>query len=345
MEISEDVNQVLLGSLFGDACLSKSSKNAYYCCAHSPKQKDYLFWKARTLSRHFKVKPSYGSNGPKYWIYKVRTNCPPILTALHNLFHVPFARPKRKWRKIINPLVLEKLSGIGLAIWYCDDGTYTVRDKTCALSTQGFTYDEHLLLKEYFLKKWGVKASIQRDRRNAIDKTYYKLVFNREETDKFLYILKDHIPECMVYKLGHISDKNLIQLKHEDQRYKHLRKIWYYQNHDRALQRAYRYRANNRRLVNEKRVYYYWSNLEKSRKSGRVVMRKRRLFNRERVNHINAIYYQRNKEKINRKRRDRLLRDAKYRDRKNESQRRYYHRIKSRCDKWNSSLIPPISTR
>jgi len=300
--VPEDVKQVLLGSLLGDACLSKYSKNAGYCCSHSPKQKDYFFWKVRVLSKSFRVNTSLRPNGPGLQIHRMRTPLSPILTHLHGCFYVPSSKPNRKWEKIINPHVLTQLTPLGIAIWYCDDGTYCVRDKSCALSTQGFSLRENLVLKDYFLKKWGIDVSVMRDYRSYIKKTYYKLVFKKKETSKFLSLIKNFLPESMVYKLGHLSDKNHTMLEAEDRRYKLIRKKWYYENHRRALQRASRYRVRHRRLINEKRVCYYWNNLEKSRESGRKAMRKRRLINKERVNTINRNYYHRNRARINEKR-------------------------------------------
>ncbi len=330
VDIREDINQILLGSLLGDASLSlySNSKNAAYCCSHSPKQKDYLFWKAKILTKLFKVNVTFRKNGPKHWLYRLRTNNSPILTSLHRLYYVHYTKPGRRWRKIINPAALSHLTPLGLAIWYCDDGTYYVRDKSCALSTQGFSYEENIMLKDYFSKKWGIPASVMRDHRSYINKTYYKLVFKKKETHKFLTLIKDFVPESMAYKLGHLSDQNLKALAKEDKRYRNLRKKWYYDNHEKALQRASRYRKKHRSLVNAKRVFYYWNNLERSRDAGKNSMRKRRLINKQSVNIINRDYYYRNRDKINKKRRERLLNDPAYRNRRNRLQREWYNNRK-----------------
>ena len=49
--ISEDVKQVLLGSLLGDGYLSlnKNAINAHYREAHSLKQENYVLWKKNLL--------------------------------------------------------------------------------------------------------------------------------------------------------------------------------------------------------------------------------------------------------------------------------------------------------
>ena len=326
VNINEDVKQVLLGSLLGDASLSKPSKNAYYSCDHSPKQKDYLFWKANTLAENFRVNAGLYNNGPKYRLYKLKTNCSSILTELHYLFYTKSNKPKRIWEKIVNPNVLEKLSPLAIAVWYCDDGAYIVRDKSCTLNTQGFTYKENLILKDYFLKKWKLKVVVQEDYRKSHNKSYYKLVFHTAETFKFLTLITEFIPESMTYKLGHLSNKNKGLMESEDERYKAISRKWYYDNHEKALKRVARYRELNRNLINAKRVEYYWGNLEKSRESGKQTMRKRRKLFRERVNLINHNYYHRNKDRINKEKRIRLIKDSEYREIKNRLQRESYYR-------------------
>jgi len=326
--IDEDARQLLIGSLFGDASLFKTCLNASFSCCHSPKQKGYFFWKVKLLSKYFRINVKLRNNGPKHMLYTLRTNCSPILTPLHSLYYIKSTKPNRKWEKVINPSLLEQLSPLGLAVWYCDDGTYCVRDKSCGLMTQGFSFRENLILKDYFLKKWGIVACVIKDYRSYINKTYFKLMFHKEEAHKFLTLINNFVPESMTYKLGHISDKNRETLESENKRYKLIRKKWYYENHERALKRAFRYRTKHRDLVNGKRVFYYHGDLEKSRDIGRKTMRKRRVLNKEQVNLINKKYYHRNKDRINYMRRERLLKDPVYREKKNRLQREYHTRTK-----------------
>jgi len=325
--INEDVKQVLLGTILGDAHLSKHSKNASYSCGHSPKQKDYLYWVAKVLNQNFKIRISfYNRKKHNQKIYIVSTPCSPVLTNLHNIFYKKSEKPNRKWEKVVNPEILEQLDPLGISVWYCDDGTYTVRDKSCTLMTQGFTYNENLILKDYFLKKWDIKCVVQKDYRKSHNKAYYRLFFHTQEAFKFLTLIKDFVPESMTYKLGHLSNKNKELMESEDKRYKSIRKKWYYENHEKAIQRVAKYRELHRDIINTKRVDYYCNNLEKSRESGKQTMIKRRKLYSERVNLINHNYYHRNKDRINKQKRERLLKDPEYRERKNRLLRESYYR-------------------
>lgn len=304
LNIDKKVMQILLGGLLGDGTLFRTRGNASYSYCHSPKQKKYFFWKASIVSKNFRIVAKLRNNGPNHKIYVLKTNCSPILTRLHSIYYIKSDKPKRRWQKIINRSALNLLTPLGLAIWYCDDGTYNVRDKSCKLSTHCFSYEENLILKNYFFKKWDIKTSIIKYHRKHLNRTQYFLAFNKEEAQKFLTLIKNFVPHSMRYKLGYLSNKNLKMLKKEHERYKLIRKKWYYENHKRALRRATRYRLRHRSLINKKRREYYQNNLEKSREIGRKTMRKRRLLKRERVNLINKNYYYRNRDRINKGRRE-----------------------------------------
>lgn len=326
--INADVKQVLFGSLMGDAHLSKPTKNASYICTHCPAQKEYLLWKAGILKKEFRVRVALYNKDINYKAYVVQTNCSPVLTALHRLFYVPFKKPGRKWRKIVSIEMLNQLNSLGIAVWYGDDGTYNVRDKACSLSTQGFTYKENLLIKRYFLERWEINATITADHNKEYNKTYYRVDFRALEAKKFLFLIKDNLPKSMVYKLGHYAKENEEMMLQKDLRYNEIAKKWYYDNHERALGRASRYRNNNREFINRKRVDYYWENPENSREIGRETMRKRRLFKKDEVNLINHNYYHRNRERIRAALKKRLLDDPKFRARKNKSQMESYYKRK-----------------
>jgi hypothetical protein len=319
---------VLLGSLLGDAYLPKPTKNASYTCAHCPEQKDYLLWKVSLLKKNFRVRVAFYKKDQYFNVYVTQTNCSPILTDLHTLFYVPYQKPGRKWRKIISRKMLDLLTPLGLAVWYGDDGTYNVRDRACSLSTQGFTYEENLLIKEYFSQKWEIETTITADYNKEYAKTYYRIDFRASEAKKFLLLIKDAIPKCMIYKLGHYAEENSEVMLKEDLRYREIARKWYYDNHDKALNRVAKYRDAHRTDINQKRIDYYWSNPEKSRESGRESMRKRRLLKRAKVNLINHEYYRRNRDRIRAALKERLRNDPEYRERKNKLQMESYHRRK-----------------
>lgn len=287
----------------GDSYIERTSKSAFYRFGHSPAQKEYLLWKANIIKENFRLNYDTQINKYGHILHRYNTNCDPYIFDLHNLCYIKSNKPKRKWEKIVNVKVLEKLSKLGLAIWYCDDGSYCIRDKSCAIATQGFTYDDNIILRDYLFIKWNLKCDVVEDNRYKINARYYKLTFNCEQSEKLLNLIKNYVPKCIIYKLGHISKNNKEFLEKERIRYNKLEREEYYKNYDKSLAKARKYREKNRTLINQKRVLYYWNNLEKSRKSSRKSMRKRRVLFNEKVNLINKRYYERNKETINAKRR------------------------------------------
>ncbi len=194
IKLTKEEEQVILGGLLGDLyCrITHTSKNARLEGAHCEKQTPYLFWKIDLLKNlSFKVRKT------KFNTFFYRSKSYPCLNYYNNLFY-------ENGKKEVNPLILEKLNEFGLAIWYMDDGSYHKKDFTCRVHTNGFSYDENILIKDWFEERWNIFARIHtaRDAKNYPGKVWYFLYFNRKETEKLFKLIKDYIHPSMNYKIG-----------------------------------------------------------------------------------------------------------------------------------------------
>ena len=159
LDLSMSTKQILLGSLLGDGSLkiAKNYKNARFCERHSVVQEDYLRWKFRqlqpeldgTLCQSNPEKSSFSRNGKL--IYQSSTSSQ--LTVLHHLTHVNNKKViKRRWLNNLQPL--------GLAVWWCDDGSLNTVKNQGVFCTDSFTYKEHLLLARYLEIDWKINCTI-----------------------------------------------------------------------------------------------------------------------------------------------------------------------------------------
>jgi recombination protein RecA len=197
--LSDAENQIILGSLLGDMyCrIKKTAKNAQIEEPHCKEQEPYLLWKVAMLkSLSFNVRRT--SLG--YLFFESRVY--PCLNYYNNLFY------KNK-KKVLNIDVLDKLSPLGLAVWYMDDGSYNQKQKTCCLYTNGFTYEENETIRKWFNFKWDIypRVTAHRNKKEYPNKTWFILTFNGTETKKFMNLIKGYIHPSMKYKLGD-SEKN-----------------------------------------------------------------------------------------------------------------------------------------
>jgi len=166
--LNEWQQQLIYGSLLGDASLIKykdkrPSRQGWYVLqfAHGEKQLDYLKFKHKILCSTRKIlrreRTSFGKTGI---LYSFGFAHRPFLSELHKITH-------KNGRKTVSTEWLEKLSELGLAFWFQDDGHTTMsgrkrKDGThtqhvARIATNGFAEPEINIILEYFINKWDLK--------------------------------------------------------------------------------------------------------------------------------------------------------------------------------------------
>nr|YP_009367793.1 putative LAGLIDADG homing endonuclease [Neodangemannia microcystis]YP_009367836.1 putative LAGLIDADG homing endonuclease [Neodangemannia microcystis]ARK14803.1 putative LAGLIDADG homing endonuclease [Neodangemannia microcystis]ARK14807.1 putative LAGLIDADG homing endonuclease [Neodangemannia microcystis] len=206
INLSRSTKQILLGSLLGDGSLkiAKNYKNARFCEKHSTVQLEYLDWKFSQLEPELKGRiiisePTSSSfSKKKKVLYQSRVSNE--LTILHHLTHTRNKKTiKRSW--------LNNLDALGLATWWCDDGSLNVATQQGVICTDCFTRAEHLILARYLEIDWKIHCKIIdrpiKNKNKALIRTDYRLRFsNIKEFKAFLRIILPHIPVAsMIYKV------------------------------------------------------------------------------------------------------------------------------------------------
>ncbi len=192
--LTKEEEQIIIGGLLGDLyCrIKKTSKNANIEGAHCKKQESYLLWKISLLkSLSFNLRRT----NLGYLFFESRAfHC---LNLYRNLFY-------KNGKKEVNKDILDKLEPLGLAIWYMDDGTYSKKDRNSSIFTNGFTYEENILIKEWFESKWKLfpKVYATRNPKKYPNKVWHYLNFSVSETVKLINIIRDYIHPSMKYKIG-----------------------------------------------------------------------------------------------------------------------------------------------
>lgn len=211
--------QVILGSMLGDGHLTAVrdgyknpigktwAKNSSYNEGHSPKQLDYLSWKAKQLSNFFNSFPTLKNN------------------QLNTFHHKIFTDLEEKWYKrdengkyILNEKghrikIVPKdlfLTPLIVAIWYLDDGTLSYKEsqkykrRTVVISTDSFNQDECLFLISR-LEYLGINSYLKKKFNKKSNKIYYQIGIKSTSFTDFLDLVKLGLtglfpPNCMNYK-------------------------------------------------------------------------------------------------------------------------------------------------
>lgn len=260
--MDKNAEQVLLGSMMGDGCLTKSKgikTNPRYSEVHCIKQKEYLLWKSIYFKKLFNIK--FLIKIPKQnriikstkQIYLYSNTCP-FLLYYYNLFYVK-TRKKRNG-KIITIESLNKLKLLGLAIWYMDDGNFCRGRASLTIN------DKYIrLVKKWFKEKFGIEGKIN-------NLCFY---LNVKNSKKFINLIKVYIPKCMEYKI--------IQTEADKEKFKKYIK---------------KYREENKYEIKENRKEYYLKNKKEFLLKTKSNYRK----NREKILKRQKRYYQKNKKRI-----------------------------------------------
>lgn len=216
INLSMSTKQILLGSLLGDGSfkIPKNYKNARFSERHSIIQKDYLRWKFNQLNTELKgaisiskpEKSSYSKHAKI--IYQSATN--ENLTVLHHLTHVQNQKViKRNW--------LNNLTALGLAIWWCDDGSLNVLKRQGVFCTDSFTRKEQLILARYLEVDWGINCKIienpVKNRSKETIRVDYQLRFSTfANLQAFFRLILPFIPvPSMLYKVMICYDDPIYQ--------------------------------------------------------------------------------------------------------------------------------------
>jgi len=192
--------QVVLGSLLGDGHLSlnRHDRNGVrFRLGHGAKQRDYLDWKVSLLG-NIACSRRENSKGAGFADF----------TPLLELGELQRAVYLGDGKKTISDAYLKALTPLALAIWFMDDGTFTVRSKglqerTAAGSgcvqiyVEAMSEGSQMRLLDYLRDNYGLEVSWRRAGRaqKAV------LTFTTESSKRFLELVAPYVHPSMSYKL------------------------------------------------------------------------------------------------------------------------------------------------
>lgn len=194
---------LLIALLLGDGTISN---NFVFKIAHAESQKDYLEWKIKQLNdngirnngvkSYIKTK-GYNSGAP---VYYTQLNIIPFIKVLRRVVY--------KDKKIIgNRKLLNRLTPIGIAIWYMDDGHINIR-KSKEGKIHGFYIkistcepkEEVQTIIDYFREQWDINFYMFHEGKKADS---YSLCCGTKEGLKFIDLVKPYVSQIpsMKYKI------------------------------------------------------------------------------------------------------------------------------------------------
>jgi hypothetical protein len=188
--LSKEQEQIIIGGLLGDSHFTKdkyTNANTRGEFVHCLKQKEYCIWKRNFIKEYCsEIKESYQIDkrtNKRYdkVICRILTN--PVFNPYYNLFY-------KDKVKFISEEMLYRLNGLGLAVWYMDDGTKHC--KTYSLATNCFSKPDLDLIQKFFLEKFNIKTSTHNSN---------VLYILTPSAQTFKTLIEPYIIDSMKYKL------------------------------------------------------------------------------------------------------------------------------------------------
>jgi recombination protein RecA len=186
----------LLGTLMGDSALSatKNGRAARLRFGHGRKQAEYADWKA-SLFANLAVSRSTNAKDAVFY------DCQP-LAELAKLREAVYIGGK----KVLSWDYLKRLTPLSIALWYQDDGTFTLRSKGLQQRTQGgsgrseicvqaFEQTSRTRLRDHLADTWNIEAKLIERAGQAV------LQFPTAETAKLHELVAPFVHPSMDYKL------------------------------------------------------------------------------------------------------------------------------------------------
>jgi recombination protein RecA len=198
--LSDQQWQVVLGSLMGDGSLSPNRKGrtgVRFRMGHGAKQEAYLDWKCSLLGN---IKHARSTNA-KGAVFADFTPLPE-LDELHRVVYFGDGKKHLTWD------YLKALTPLALAVWYMDDGGFTVRSKGVQQRTEGGTGRIEICveamspgsrerLRDHLCDTYGlnVKLGLRGARKVAV------LQFDTASSARFQELIAPYVHPSMAYKL------------------------------------------------------------------------------------------------------------------------------------------------
>ena len=191
--LSEPEHSVLVGSLLGDACLSKNGRRYRVRFDHSASATEYALWKY-TLLQRICCRPRTVAVFDKrtcrhYYHIRYDTKSLPELEWYSDTFY------PNGW-KVVPSSVELLLTELALAVWYMDDGHRRTDCNALRLNTHGFPRSDVERLANALYSRYGVHAKL-----HQAGKSQWVLYIPSRSAVLFCEITRPYVPPCMGYKL------------------------------------------------------------------------------------------------------------------------------------------------
>lgn len=188
LPIEGRLRSLLVGSMLGDGRLVRRVSATHFMERHCGGQKAYLEWKASIWGSW--AGPLVNIPDKRGFIQWGMTTCAhALLNEWQELF---YAAKDRGWKRLV-PQIVDKVDEFALAVWYLDDGTAGWWPGITFGADEASRQVALAIFEKFGLSpKWCLKVRT----------TGFFSMERETVAERFINLVKSHVPVCMAYKLG-----------------------------------------------------------------------------------------------------------------------------------------------
>jgi len=196
--MSNYLSEVAVAMVLSDATMYKVSTHALIKFEQGYLQKDFLFhlfnlFKGYTFMEEPGTRvPKSGHRRDKVKSYWFKTFSHPTFTAIYSMFYSNLNGKTIK--KVNSGLITNYLTGLGLAYWIMGDGS--LNSDCMILHTQGFSYDEQLMMSQELNAKFGFHSTVIPHK-----KIYFVIRIPNKDLRTLRELISPHMIPSMSYKV------------------------------------------------------------------------------------------------------------------------------------------------
>lgn len=190
---------IIIGMMLGDGCIYRDGKNSLYKLSfgHKEEHSEYFHWLVAMMDPFINTWRRSVDKRKNSIMLQTATICHKEFSRYANMFYDD-QRIKHVPKDIEN-----YMTPMALAIWVCDDGN--LKNKVnMRLCTQSFTQKENELLRNMLYIKFDIKSKVMVYKYKG--KIYYHLTLKKEATQRLSDIVREYMPESMLYKIMPTSE-------------------------------------------------------------------------------------------------------------------------------------------
>jgi len=176
---------------------------------HGSQQRAYCEWIAERVG--------WALGGRQIAVHQIANGPGGKYVGYHFMVSHPYFGQVHRWvypngKKQFTRKVLDMLTPEGVAVWYMDDGSARrnvsnsgwVTSVATDIATMCSLYEAEEIIR-WFKDRFDIEWKIRCRKASPEDKAFY-LQCNTRESHRFIDIIREFIPECMLYKAIHVAD-------------------------------------------------------------------------------------------------------------------------------------------